>query len=237
MTLGVDSVRRSARKYLGDGRPAAGDPRHRPQALARAEAARGQRWGGVGRRRAGRWSASASYTGVLADLADAGRRRRRRTAARRHRRSSSAGCSSPATGRRPSASACIVIGVLLPRRRALLVGVRAGRLDAESVRRSQHAATSLFGCEFPSSWFQSVNAMFIIAFAPVFAWLWLRLGPRQPSSPVKFAIGLDRRGRRLRRADARGASPPSGGQVVSPSWLLVTYLLHTSASSASARSA
>ena len=54
----------------------------------------------------------------------------------------------------------------------------------------RNTRTSLFGLEFPSSWFQSANAIFIIALAPVFAWLWLRLGPRQPSSPIKFSIGL-----------------------------------------------
>ena len=46
------------------------------------------------------------------------------------------------------------------------------------------------GWSFPSSWFQSVNALFIIAFAPVFAWMWVQLGSREPSSPVKFSVGL-----------------------------------------------
>ena len=86
---------------------------------------------------------------------------------------------------------------VLPRRGALLVGVRAGRLDAEPVRRSQHAQRRSLGWSFPSSWFQSLQPLFIIAFAPVFAWLWMRLGPREPSSPVKFALGL-----LLRRAPA-----------------------------------
>ena len=30
----------------------------------------------------------------------------------------------------------------------------------------------------------------MILLAPVFAWLWMRLGPREPSSPAKFALGL-----------------------------------------------
>ncbi|WP_028642534.1 peptide MFS transporter [Nocardioides sp. URHA0020] len=41
----------------------------------------------------------------------------------------------------------------------------------------------------PVSWVQSINPIFIIALAPVFALVWTRLGPRQPSSPVKFGIG------------------------------------------------
>ena len=50
---------------------------------------------------------------------------------------------------------------VLPRRRAVLVGVRAGGIDAESVRRSQHATTRSSAATFPSSWFQSLNSLFI----------------------------------------------------------------------------
>src|SRR6266581_6656465 len=49
---------------------------------------------------------------------------------------------------------------------------------------------SLFGWEFPSSWYQSVEPVFVVTLAPVFAWLWLRLGRHQPSSPAKFAYAL-----------------------------------------------
>jgi POT family proton-dependent oligopeptide transporter len=48
---------------------------------------------------------------------------------------------------------------------------------------------NLFGWEFPASWVQSINPVFIIIFAGVFAWIWQELGPRQPSSPIKFACG------------------------------------------------
>jgi POT family proton-dependent oligopeptide transporter len=48
----------------------------------------------------------------------------------------------------------------------------------------------LFGFEYPSAWWQSVNNAWVIALAPVFAWLWVKLGPKQPSSPFKFALGL-----------------------------------------------
>src|SRR2546421_9010515 len=47
-----------------------------------------------------------------------------------------------------------------------------------------------FGSPFPSAWFQSINSLFIILLAPVFAWLWVRLGSRQPSAPAKFVLGL-----------------------------------------------
>ncbi len=43
---------------------------------------------------------------------------------------------------------------------------------------------------FPSSWWQSVNSVWVILLAPVFAYLWIKLGHRQPSSPLKFTLGL-----------------------------------------------
>ncbi len=46
------------------------------------------------------------------------------------------------------------------------------------------------GFEFPASWFQWVPALFVILQAPIFAWLWVKLGARQPSSPAKFSLGL-----------------------------------------------
>ena len=46
------------------------------------------------------------------------------------------------------------------------------------------------GFSFPSSWFQSVQPVFVILLAPVFAWIWMRLGRHEPSVPAKFAIGL-----------------------------------------------
>lgn len=46
------------------------------------------------------------------------------------------------------------------------------------------------GFVIPSSWYQSLNPLFVILLAPMFAWAWTRMGPNQPSSPVKFALGL-----------------------------------------------
>ncbi len=47
----------------------------------------------------------------------------------------------------------------------------------------------LFGWTMPVSWVQSINPVFIIILSGVFAALWTKLGDRQPSSPVKFALG------------------------------------------------
>ena len=48
---------------------------------------------------------------------------------------------------------------------------------------------SLFGWQMPVSWVQSINPVFIIALSGVFAALWTKWGTRQPSTPVKFAMG------------------------------------------------
>lgn len=48
---------------------------------------------------------------------------------------------------------------------------------------------NIFGWDFPVSWVQSIEPVWVIAGAGAFAALWTKLGPRQPSSPMKFAIG------------------------------------------------
>lgn len=86
----------------------------------------------------------------------------------------------------------------------------------------------VFGFNFPSTWFQSLNSMFMIfGLAPLLAWLWIRLGPRQPSSPVKFAFGLVFAG--LGFALLVPAASMAQGQsiLVSPWWLVGVYFLHT----------
>ncbi|HXV76637.1 MAG TPA: peptide MFS transporter [Candidatus Polarisedimenticolaceae bacterium] len=78
---------------------------------------------------------------------------------------------------------------------------------------------------FPAGWFQQAPALFVILLAPVFAWLWVRLGPRQPSSPAKFALGLVFVGLGfVVMVGAAGAA--ASGRPVSPAWLIGTYFLH-----------
>jgi proton-dependent oligopeptide transporter, POT family len=48
---------------------------------------------------------------------------------------------------------------------------------------------NLFGWDFPPSWVQSINPVFIITFAGIFAAAWTKLGSRQPITPLKFAAG------------------------------------------------
>jgi POT family proton-dependent oligopeptide transporter len=83
-----------------------------------------------------------------------------------------------------------------------------------------------FGWSFPSSWFQSVQPTFVILLAPVFAWLWVRLGPREPSVPAKFAIGVFFMGLSFLVLVPAGAFAQSGsGLRVSPWWLVLSYLI------------
>ncbi len=85
----------------------------------------------------------------------------------------------------------------------------------------------VLGWEMPASWFQSVNSLFIIfGLAASFAWLWVALGSRSPSSPAKFSYGLVFLG--LGFLVMVGASTlAAGGVEVSPWWLVLTYFLHT----------
>ncbi|WP_127502790.1 peptide MFS transporter [Actinoplanes solisilvae] len=48
---------------------------------------------------------------------------------------------------------------------------------------------TVFGWEMPVSWVLVLNPIFVVLLAGLFAALWTRLGPRQPSTPVKFALG------------------------------------------------
>ena len=50
--------------------------------------------------------------------------------------------------------------------------------------------TEFFGIAFPSSYLQSCTPFFVIILAPVFSYLWVSMKDRQPSSPVKFTLGL-----------------------------------------------
>jgi proton-dependent oligopeptide transporter, POT family len=49
---------------------------------------------------------------------------------------------------------------------------------------------NVFGWEMPASWVTSINPVFIIILAGVFAAIWTKWGARQPGSPVKFSVSL-----------------------------------------------
>jgi POT family proton-dependent oligopeptide transporter len=55
---------------------------------------------------------------------------------------------------------------------------------------SEFTNRDVMGFEVPASWFQSLNAMFIILLAPVIATVWVKMGKKEPTSPVKFALAM-----------------------------------------------
>jgi proton-dependent oligopeptide transporter, POT family len=91
-------------------------------------------------------------------------------------------------------------------------------LFAENLSRHE-----IFGMEFPSSWYQSLNPIFVMILAPIFSWMWVKMGDKEPSSPAKFAWGI------FILALGIGIMVPaailtSHGRV-SPLWLLAVYFV------------
>jgi POT family proton-dependent oligopeptide transporter len=86
--------------------------------------------------------------------------------------------------------------------------------------------TEAFGISFPPSWLQSVAPFLLVVLSPVFAWIWWRLGPRDPSSPTKFTIGLVCVSLSFAILVIPAQAAEQGIRV-SPLWLVATYFLHT----------
>jgi POT family proton-dependent oligopeptide transporter len=93
---------------------------------------------------------------------------------------------------------------------------------------SNNTSNELFGIGFPSTWFQSENSLFIMAFGPLAAWLWVWLARRQknPSTLVKFSLGLMGIGISF-GVLMLAQSAAAGGDKVSPMWLTLVYLVQT----------
>jgi POT family proton-dependent oligopeptide transporter len=83
----------------------------------------------------------------------------------------------------------------------------------------------ILGNPFPSSWWQSVNSIWVIVLAPIFAWLWIKMGPKQPSSPMKFTLGLLCVA--LSFVWMVPAAKLTAEGLVSPMWLLALFFLQT----------
>ena len=90
----------------------------------------------------------------------------------------------------------------------------------------RYTTLRILGFDFPSSWYVSVQAIFVIILAPAFAWLWIRLGKYEPTTPTKFAFGLFFVGLSfvflLIPASAIQGTP---GLRVSPFWLIGCYFI------------
>jgi len=84
------------------------------------------------------------------------------------------------------------------------------------------------GSTIPTSYFQSINAVAIVIFAPIFVWIWGWLGKRnmEPASPFKQSLGLFllALGYLVIAMGVKGLEP---GVKVSMMWLVSLYTIHT----------
>lgn len=89
----------------------------------------------------------------------------------------------------------------------------------------------MFGFEIPASWFQAINAIFIVILAPVFSLLWLKLDKVKlnPKTPFKFAWGMMLLAIGAAVMAVADAISNSGSTIllVSPLWLTLVYLIFT----------
>ncbi|WP_353722186.1 peptide MFS transporter [Dyadobacter sp. 676] len=92
----------------------------------------------------------------------------------------------------------------------------------------RHTQRMIGGWEVPSSWFQNFQPTFVLIFAPVLASLWISLSSknRNPSIPVKFAMGLILLGLSFFVMVA-ASNIAVKGELASPFFLTFTYFLHT----------
>ena len=92
----------------------------------------------------------------------------------------------------------------------------------------RHTDRMVGSFEMPAGWFQSVNSLFILIFAPLFALLWQRLATkgREPATALKMVMGLFLLGLGFVALVLGGRSVDAGNKV-SPLYLVAAYLLHT----------
>jgi len=80
------------------------------------------------------------------------------------------------------------------------------------------------GITISPAWFQSLNPLFIIVLAPVFAAIWMKLGKREPSIPQKFSLGLLFAGLSF-MVILVPAYFGGTNSLVNPLWLVLSYLI------------
>jgi POT family proton-dependent oligopeptide transporter len=86
---------------------------------------------------------------------------------------------------------------------------------------------NMFGQELTTTFFQAVNPLFIMIFAPVYSWLWIKLGQidKEPAAPYKFSVGLILLGAGFLVLNIGSATAVAG--LVPAFFLIMLYLLHT----------
>ena len=81
--------------------------------------------------------------------------------------------------------------------------------------------------EMPVAWLQSVNPLFIIIFAPIFAAMWTRLADRAPRTSIKFVLALVGVGLSVLMLVIPMQQFQNTGAEAALFWILGTYLLQT----------
>jgi POT family proton-dependent oligopeptide transporter len=90
----------------------------------------------------------------------------------------------------------------------------------------QKVDRTLLGWSIPSSWFVSIQALFVIVLSPIAAWVWMRLGRREPSTPMKFSWGLLLVGVSFVLLLPAGiVATSAAAPLVSPLWLVAAYFI------------
>ena len=92
---------------------------------------------------------------------------------------------------------------------------------------------SIGSFEIPTSWFQSVNPLFIVTLAPLFTLFWASPIGRKLTTPVKMGVGMIILGAGFLFMIGAVAERSANGDVndvnnkAALMWLIMTYLLHT----------
>jgi POT family proton-dependent oligopeptide transporter len=87
---------------------------------------------------------------------------------------------------------------------------------------------TIFGLSVPTPVFQALNAMYIVIFGPVMAWLWIALARRKlnPSAPVKFALGVAMAGMGF-LALVAGMKMSGANGMTAVFYIFLIYWIHT----------
>ena len=99
--------------------------------------------------------------------------------------------------------------------------------SALSLFTARNVDRTLFGYEIKTTFFQSFNPLFIMLFAPIFSWIWIKLSNanKEPAAPYKFGMGLVLLGLGFLALNLGGASASAG--MIPAIFMVFLYLLHT----------
>ena len=99
--------------------------------------------------------------------------------------------------------------------------------SALSLFTARNVDRSLFGYEIKTTFLQSFNPLFIMLFAPIFSWVWIKLSNanKEPAAPYKFGMGLVLLGLGFLALNLGGASATAG--MIPAMFMVLLYLLHT----------